>query len=257
MGKRESDGMGFVSKLPWWSAFPLSGGFGLVSMFAPDAFPEWARVALFWMGVILLAIGILAAGWHYRPRNWLSRNVWWRLRLHPPDTGVTTQSGMGEDANSKMTFDQAFHENATDRVPFIRIRDIAPQYGIDFGQTNPIGGSNEAYHIEGVLRQAVVDGNLKVWGRQYRGDVKDNDPLVSIPPEHFKDYGFVHGLLHYQTPNIHTATGTIQMKTWGQKGIKNVTFYDLHLSYRDLQHVLKRYSNVRENAWKDIGNANI
>ena len=76
--------MGLGSRLPWWSAFPLSGGFGLVSIFAPDAFPDWLRIALFWCGVCLLATGMLATGWHYRPKRWLSRNLWWRFAKVPP-----------------------------------------------------------------------------------------------------------------------------------------------------------------------------
>lgn len=76
--------MGVFARLPWWSAFPLSGGFGLVGIFAPDAVPEWLRIALFWTGVALLAIGVAAAVWHYRPTAWLAQHVWWRFGRLPP-----------------------------------------------------------------------------------------------------------------------------------------------------------------------------
>lgn len=82
--------MGVVSRLPWWSAFPLSGGFGLVSIFAPDAFPQWLRVILFWVGVALLALGLAAAIWHFRPRGWVARHLFWRLKRHPPKAHQST-----------------------------------------------------------------------------------------------------------------------------------------------------------------------
>ena len=59
--------MATLSKLPWWSSLPLSLGSMLMSAFAPDAFPEWSRVLLFWAGVVLALVGIVAAAWHFRP----------------------------------------------------------------------------------------------------------------------------------------------------------------------------------------------
>ncbi len=76
--------MGVLSRLPWWSAFPLSAGFGLISVFAPDALPQPIRIVLFWLGIALLVVGIGAASWHFRVRVWVARNVLWRLRLHEP-----------------------------------------------------------------------------------------------------------------------------------------------------------------------------
>jgi hypothetical protein len=51
-----------------------------MGVFAPDAFPEWVRVSLFWIGAIFAVWGALAAIWHYRPKAWLRQNVWWRFR---------------------------------------------------------------------------------------------------------------------------------------------------------------------------------
>lgn len=145
------------------------------------------------------------------------------------------------DAN---TFSQAWDDIVSDRVPFIRIRQIAHEFGLVLDPHDPTS-SNTAYDIEGVMRQAAVDERLKVWGRKYRGPVQDNDPLVPIPREHFEEYGFRHGSLHYEVLNDQSATGTIGMATWGVKGKKDVTFYDLHLSYADTRKVLDQFSKER------------
>ena len=56
--------------LPWWSAFPLSVGLGLLGVFAPDAVPEWLRIILFWTGAFLFVLGVVAALGHFK---WGSR----------------------------------------------------------------------------------------------------------------------------------------------------------------------------------------
>lgn len=76
--------MQFISKLPWWAAFPLSGGLTLMGIFSPDAVPQWLRITLFWAGVGLALVGLMAATWHFRPRGWLARNLLWRFKLRAP-----------------------------------------------------------------------------------------------------------------------------------------------------------------------------
>lgn len=76
--------MALLAKLPWWSALPLSAGFALMGIFAPDAFPEWIRTSLFWVGVALAFVGISAGAVHFRPKGWWSTNIGWRFRSRPP-----------------------------------------------------------------------------------------------------------------------------------------------------------------------------
>lgn len=67
--------MGFVSKLPWWAAFPVSIGAGLMGVFAPDAFPELISVFLFWVGVVLFVVGVMASCWHFKPVKSLNSDI--------------------------------------------------------------------------------------------------------------------------------------------------------------------------------------
>jgi hypothetical protein len=136
------------------------------------------------------------------------------------------------------TFGQAFNENVADQMPFVRLRELAPMYGLSLDPHDPASG-NVAYKIEGALRQAAVDGELKVWGRRYR-DVPDNDPLVPVPAAHFEEYGFAHGNLHYATANSLTRTNTVKMATWGVEGKDGVTYRDLRLSQSGAEAVLRK-----------------
>ncbi len=67
----------------------MSGGFALMSAFAPDAFPDWVRVALFWLGVAMAAVGVCAALWHYRPRHFLADHVLWRFGKSKPTASTS------------------------------------------------------------------------------------------------------------------------------------------------------------------------
>jgi hypothetical protein len=140
----------------------------------------------------------------------------------------------------EQTYEEAFQEAASDWMPFVRLRELAPQWGIPLPRTGP--GLNNAYHLEGALRQAAVRGQLRVEGRQYCGPVRHNDPLVPIPPEHFRDYGFGHGILNYEEPNEASHTGDVRMMTLGQRGRPDVTFYDLHLHRDEARTVVKTFA---------------
>lgn len=62
-----------------------------MGIFAPDAFPEWIRVGLFWLGVALAVLGICLAGWHYRPKKFLQEHVFWRFALRSGDGRATKE----------------------------------------------------------------------------------------------------------------------------------------------------------------------
>jgi hypothetical protein len=138
----------------------------------------------------------------------------------------------------QQTLDEAWKERTEDRIPFVRIRDLAPGYGLGLALHDP-DAANVAYRIEGALRQAAVDGELQVWGRRYRSP-PNNEPLVPIPSMHFEEYGFAHGNLHYAQDNKDAHTNTLQMATWGQKGKNGATYYDLQLSFKDTEAVLAK-----------------
>jgi hypothetical protein len=137
-------------------------------------------------------------------------------------------------------FREAWAEASSGWIPFVRLRDFAPAWGVPLPRMGP--GQNNAYHLEGALRQAAVRGKLRVEGRQYRGPVRHNDPLVPIPPEHFRDYGFGHGVLNYEEPNDASHTGDVRMMTLGQRGKEGVTFYDLHLLLDDARAVVTDFA---------------
>jgi hypothetical protein len=143
-------------------------------------------------------------------------------------------------APDEQTFDEAWEEAESGWIPFVRLRDFAPAWGVPLPGIGP--GQNNAYWLEGELRQAAVRGKLKVEGRQYRGQVRHNDPLVPISPEHFRDYGFGHGVLNYDEPNDASHTGDARMMTLGQRGKEDVTFYDLHLLLDDTRAVVTNFA---------------
>lgn len=243
-----------IRRLPWWFSFPFGLGTGGASMFLPTFLTPMQQQIGLLISFALIACGAFAAGWHFGLDSWLSRHVWWRFRFRQPKVIPSSSEGAHGNCEQEQSLDEAFSELTQDRVPFVRIRDIAPEFGIDLTPGNLLA-PNRAYEIEGALRQAAVDGKLMVWGRKYRGEVKDNDPLVPIPASHFEDYGFRHGNLHYREQNIHTATATMQMLVNRLKGIENVTFYDLYLRYSDLRRVMEQLSTQQEKFWNDIGTA--
>lgn len=234
-----------------------------------------------------LAVGVFVAaliGYHYlaqiftseetspslespleiNPKASNRETVWGRIENHPsqsePDTllGKLREGKLENDleqiratkaqkeAKEADTFDVAWADIQNDEVPFVRIRHIAHEFKLDFSSTDS-ATSNMAYRLEGELRQAAVDGRLKVRGRKYRGPVKSNDPLVSIPSSHFEDFEFAHGSLHYETPNDATHTGVIGESL---EQLSGQVYYDLHISYTDTRVILKDFV-AKENVLTD------
>lgn len=135
-------------------------------------------------------------------------------------------------------FGDAFKERARNKIPFVRLRDIAPEFGIDLSSSET-PTANLAYDIEGALRQAAVDGDLTVWGRKYQGPVQSNEPLVKIPASHFAEFEFGHGNLHYKTENRFSHTGKIAKRLEEMAG---QVYFDLQLSDSDARAVLRQYA---------------
>ncbi|MCI0556221.1 MAG: hypothetical protein L0287_35205, partial [Anaerolineae bacterium] len=133
--------------------------------------PEAVQSALFWLGVALLAWGILAAIWHS-----LDGRLTWQSSLFGP---------------------------LVDRIPYVEIKQLANVKGWNLDDPSSLG-RNRAYDLEIAMRQAASDGNLLVWGRKYEEPIGSN-PLLLIHKEHFADFEFRHGRLHGH--NIDTCVG--------------------------------------------------
>lgn len=123
-----------------------------------------------------------------------------------------------------------------DLIPFVSIRNIANNDGWILNETDS-AVANRAYALEGKLRQAAVDGELRVWGRKY--DVPmSNAPLLQIPREHFEEYGIAHGALHYQVDNKTSRTGKIDTNLDQSRGL---IYCDLHVSKHEIERLLKAW----------------
>ena len=186
--------------------------------------------------------------------------IWDRIRRLPPSPESGTLMGdlhkgklehdlenirkAEQETAEAETADAAWDDVTTDRVPFVRIRHIASEFGLDFSSNNS-SASNAAYRLEGVLRQAVIDEKLKVWGKKYKGPVKSNDPVVPIDASHFEDYEFGHGQLHYETANDQSHTGLLAKRL---EELVDQVYYDLQLSYADLRAVMKEFSAKENNS---------
>jgi hypothetical protein len=149
-----------------------------------------------------------------------------------------SNSSAPQPQDDRRAFDEAWQERTTDRIPFVRLRDIAPEFGLDLSSSET-PTANLAYDIEGALRQAAVDGDLQVWGRKYHGPVQSNDPLLKIPASHFAEFEFGHGNLHYQTENRFSHTGKITKRL---EELAGQAYYDLQLSDSDARAVLRQYA---------------
>jgi len=141
-------------------------------------------------------------------------------------------------------FREAWKEIETDRIPFAGLRLLASDYGIKVDHLDP-ASANLAYEIEGELREAAANNRLVVRGRPYHGPVRDNDPLIPIPANHFNEYLFQHGALHYVLPNDKTSTTTMALQMQGKVGLDGVTFYDLHVSTKAARAVMKRIAGEK------------
>jgi hypothetical protein len=202
-----------------------------------DAF--WLKANAIWLLPLCVAGIVLTALW----------DRWLKKRQAALAGGVADNGKLTHDELSKLTaplreapkpdeFSEAFRERSTDRIPFVRLRDIAPEFGIDLSSSET-PSANLAYDIEGALRQAAVDGNLQVWGRKYQGPVQSNDPLLKIPASHFAEFEFGHGNLHYKTENRFSHTGKITKRL---EELAGQAYYDLQLSDSDARAVLRQYA---------------
>ncbi|MEO1167074.1 MAG: hypothetical protein AAFW97_00025 [Pseudomonadota bacterium] len=241
----------------------LAQGFPRVQAWAERNFDEWWPIvsAPWFLAVGVAAIAAYIWALIYTGRKtidnngggratryggtFLLRSRWQKDRREDGDH-MESATRAKTEANAASSYSAAWADIETNRVPFTRIRHVAHEFGIDLEDRNSVGANN-ADKIEGRMRQAAVDDELKVWGRKYRGPVKHNDPLVSIDPSHFENYGFRHGCLHYEGPNEQTATGTIQTAINHPDGIEGVTYYDLQISYDDMRRILKQFSESEDN----------
>lgn len=132
-------------------------------------------------------------------------------------------------------------------IPYVALRKIASDYGFDLETSDPAAASNLAYEIEKALRQAAARGKMAVEGRQFRAPGHSaTEPLIPIPPEHFREWEFRHGALHYEIENKNTLTSSMRLVLDHQAGVENVTFFDLHLSERGARAVLAQMAEERD-----------
>ena len=127
---------------------------------------------------------------------------------------------------------------ATDKIPYVRIHEIALAKGIDLPRYGEM--QNRSYDLEGELKNAAANGLLAVWGRPYNGEPRDNDPMLPIPAEHFRKYSFRHGCLEMDMENKHSCTTTIAALTKGKEMTEGESYYDLQLSDSDARAVLRQ-----------------
>ncbi len=165
------------------------------------------------------------------------------IRLDQRQVEALWPSGAGREPE-RDDFDEAFEEIETDRIPFSDLRKLAADYGLNLDHRDP-AASNLAYELEGELKEAAANNRLAVWGRPYNGLVRDNDPLVPIPAEHFKKYSFRHGALHHVMRKEQTCTTTMSLITQGKTGLEGETFYDLRVSTKAARAIFKRKADER------------
>lgn len=167
-----------------------------------------------------------------------SRRAVWDSVIPAPDSPTILEvlaAPRAPPATDEDQFREAFDERVSGWMPFVQLRDFAPAWGVPLPRIGV--GQNNAHYLEIALRQAAVRGILRVEGRQHRA-VRFGEPLIPIPADHFKEFGFGHGVLNYGGSNEASHTGNVRMMTQSQRGIEDVTFYDLHLSERDARMVV-------------------
>jgi hypothetical protein len=93
-----------------------------------------------------------------------------------------------------------------------------------------------------------------VWGRPYQGKTRDNDPLVPIPPDHFRKYSFRHGSFDFETENKRIYTTTIELIVANEPEKAGETYYDLRVSERGARKVLAAFAPLtpeQQQGWAD------
>ena len=198
-----------LEKGVWSTGLGMAGGGAVVIM-----------PAQIWVGYCLLAASATLFIWGVRINGRHLWQRWWRPLEPAP-------------------------EQPDQPIPFVSLRQIAQELGITL--TRYGAEQNNGYAMEGALKEAAANGKLLVWGRPYQGPIRDNDPLVLIPKEHFITYSFRHGALDSEVKNDQTATGTMGMLAKGVAGIQGVTFYDLHLANEASRDVLRAFGEGLKN----------
>lgn len=89
--------MGHVQPIP---IILVGAGVSLASTFAGDVLPVWVRLIGFWLGILLIAIGVI---WYTLP--FLTAHPWWRgiwLSLRYPTIRVTFSDWLGLSSRKEM-----------------------------------------------------------------------------------------------------------------------------------------------------------
>lgn len=136
-------------------------------------------------------------------------------------------------------FSKAVKERATDKIPYVRIPEIALAKGIDLPRYGEM--QNRSYDLEGELKDAAANGLLAVWGRPYNGEPRDNDPMLPIPVGHFRKYSFRHGCLEMDMENKHSCTTTIAALTKGKEMTEGESYYDLHVAGTQAREIIDKF----------------
>ena len=149
-----------------------------MGIFAPDAFPEWLRVVLFWMGAALAAVGVAAAAWHYRPKGWLKRHVWWRLKLNPPTISYSVVDGHFESV-TKLSEPEAWvplHEALTHLI-----------YQSEWAHHQALPKSKEDFDktVSGEFREYLARGDVRARGVKGTGFSDSGDPTEPIAADYW------------------------------------------------------------------------
>ncbi|GFO83193.1 MAG: hypothetical protein A49_28200 [Methyloceanibacter sp.] len=120
------------------------------------------------------------------------------------------------------------------RIPYVKIREMANEHGWQLTDNQTPSG-NRAYALERLMRQAAVDGKLKVWGRRCT-KVTGTNPLLAIPANHFDEFEFAHGYLHpdnVKNENTHTGKLGRSRHDFAEKN-----FCDLYVARADIERIL-------------------
>jgi hypothetical protein len=136
-------------------------------------------------------------------------------------------------------FSKAFKERSSDKIPYVRVREIALAKGVDLPRYGE--HQNRSYDLEGELKDAAANGLLAVWGRPYNGEPRDNDPMLPIPADHFRKYSFRHGCLEMDMENKHSCTTTIAALTKGKEMTEGESYYDLHVAGIQAREIIDKF----------------
>jgi len=120
------------------------------------------------------------------------------------------------------------------RIPIIELRKMAAAAGWSTDAHATVG-QNDGFTLANRLRQAVIDKRVNVWGRKYEYDFGEGGaesvPLVLIPSDHFKEFGFDALGLWGQEKNYNIFTNKIPKTA---RELRGKIFRDLYVDKRQL-----------------------